>query len=40
MRYTRLHSLADSFEEHKKIVDAIKSKDKDLIIKTINQNIQ
>ncbi|MDC7227751.1 MAG: GntR family transcriptional regulator [Spirochaetales bacterium] len=40
MRYNRLSSLKDSYSEHKKIIDAIKSRDKDLIIKTVNQNIQ
>lgn len=40
MHYTRLGSLEDSFKEHNKIVEAIKNRDKDMITKTITQNIQ
>lgn len=39
-RYNRFDSIMESYEEHVKIFEALKDKDKDLIIEVLGSNIQ
>ena len=39
-RYNRLKNLMESYEEHSQILEALKAKDKELILEVLDKNIQ